>query len=128
MEENKITIIEGPPPTFSGINEGWVVGVNDSHVLGEVAITQLRTFNGPALVERCHKAWRNHGVIHLEYKQSDGLILHAPIVAARNVETPEGHLLILWVRLPQPDAELEVGYENGDDNDDDDILRPSWPE
>ena len=71
--EDKITIIEGPPPTFELVNEGWVLSLTDSPSLANMAVTRLRTFNGPSLVERCHKAWRDQHPIYLEYRTSDGL-------------------------------------------------------
>ena len=126
--DDKITIIEGPPPTFEAVNEGWVLGFNESPTLGEIAVTRLRTFNGPALVERCHRAWRNKQTIQLEFRNSDGLQQQAPIVAARYVDTEEGHLLILWVRLTDEDVELELGYEDDlGDGEDDDLDFPDWP-
>src|SRR3970040_1587840 len=97
--EDKITIIEGPPPTFEAVNDSWVLGLNESPTLGEIAVTRLRTFNGPALVERCHRPWRIRHTIHLESRTPEGLQQQARIVAARYLETEEGHLLILWVRL-----------------------------
>src|SRR3990172_4845009 len=108
--EDKITIIEGPPPTFEAVGDGWVLGLNESPNLGEIAVTRLRTFNGPALVERCHRAWRNQQVIQLEFRTDDGLQQQAPIVAARYVDTNEGHVLILWLRLTDEEVELELGY------------------
>jgi hypothetical protein len=91
--DDKITIIEGPPPTFEAVNDGWVSGLNEGTNFGEIAVTRLRTFNGPALVERCHRAWRHGQPIQLEFKNTDGLQQQAPIVAARFVEAEEGHLL-----------------------------------
>jgi hypothetical protein len=125
--EEKITIIEGPPPTFEEVNDNWVLGLSESPYLGEIAVTHLRTFNGPALVERCHRAWRSQQPINLEYKTSDGLEQHAPIVAARHVETEDGDVLILWVRLTSDEAELELGYEIEDDYDSDDDLDDEDP-
>ena len=126
--DDKITIIEGPPPTFEAVNEGWVLGFNESPTLGEIAVTRLRTFNGPALVERCHRAWRNQQTIQLEFRNTEGLQQQAPIVAARYVETEEGHLLILWVRLTDEEVELELGYEDDQgDSEDDDLDFPDWP-
>jgi hypothetical protein len=126
--EDKITIIEGPPPTFEAVNDSWVLGLNESPTLGEIAVTRLRTFNGPALVERCHRAWRNHQSIHLEFRTPEGLQQQAPIVAARYLETEEGHLLILWVRLTDEEVELELGYEDDlGDSEDDDLDYPDWP-
>ena len=55
--EDKITIIEGPPPVFEAVNDGWALGLNESSRLSVPALTRLRTFNGPALVERCYRAW-----------------------------------------------------------------------
>jgi hypothetical protein len=126
--DDKITIIEGPPPTFEAVSDGWVLGLNESPNLGEVAVTRLRTFNGPALVERCHRAWRNQQPIHLEFKSDDGLQQQAPIVAARHLETEEGHLLLLWVRLTDEEVELELGYEDDfGEGDDDDFDFPDSP-
>jgi len=119
--DEKITIIEGPPPTFEAANEGWVLGLNESPKLAEMAITRLRTFNGPALVERCYRAWRDHQAIQLEFRTPEGLDRMAPIVAARTIEVDEGQMLLLWVRLDAEEVELELGYEDdaGDESDDD---------
>ena len=125
--EDKITIIEGPPPTFEAVNEGWVLGLNEGSNLGDIVVTRLRTFNGPALVERCHRAWRNRQPINLEFRNADGLQQQAPIVAARYVETDEGHLLILWIRVSNDEVQVELGYEDDlGDIDDDDSDRPDW--
>jgi hypothetical protein len=119
--DEKITIIEGPPPTFEAVGDGWVLGLNEGTSLSEVAITRLRTFNGAALVERCHRAWRNQSPIHLEYRDTTGLENKAPIVAARSVEVDDGQLLLLWVRLDSDETELEAGFDDdlGEDTDDD---------
>ena len=119
--QEKITIIEGPPPTFEAATEGWVLGLNESPSLADIAITRLRTFNGPALVERCYRAWRNRETINLEFRTEDGLEHQAPIVAARTVDVEEGQLLLLWVRMTDEEVELEFGYDDdlGDEGDDD---------
>jgi hypothetical protein len=128
MKEEKITIIEGPPPTFEAVEEGWVYGLNESPNLNEIVVTRLRTFNGPALVERCHRAWRHQQPIHLEFRDANGAQQQAPIVAARYVETEEGHLLLLWIRLTDEGVELELGYDDdlgeGEEGDGD---YPQWP-
>jgi hypothetical protein len=125
--DDKITIIEGPPPTFESVSDGWVWGLNEGPNLGEILLTRLRTFNGPALVERCHRAWRHQRPISLEYRNSDGLQEQAPIVAARFVETDEGHMLLLWVNLIEEGIELEFGYDDdfgeGEDGESD---YPDW--
>jgi len=122
MNENtdeKITIIEGPTPTFEQIPELWVHGLSEGAMQSQMVMTRLRTFNGPSLVERCNRVWQNRRDIQLEYRTQDGLNAEAPIVAARNLETDEGDMLLLWLRLPDDSVELEIGY--GDDfNDEDD--------
>jgi hypothetical protein len=120
MDEDKITIIEGPPPIFEGVQDGWAMGLNESPTLSSIALTRVRTFNGPGLVERCYRAWHNLNTIHLEFRAPDGLPHKAPIVAARNIETDDGNLLLLWVRLIDDDVRFELGYDDkgreGDDN------------
>ena len=127
--EDKITIIEGPPPTFEEITDGWALGLSEGAMIGDIAVTRLRTYNGPALVERCYRAWHNQQTIHLEYRSSDGLENKAPIVAARYVETDDGQLLLLWVRLIDDQVELELGYEDDSgEESDDDLGYPDLPE
>ena len=117
--DDKITIIEGPPPTFSPVHDSWLLGLHEGTQIGNVVVTQLRTFNGPALVERCYRAWSNRQSIHLEFRSVDGLERQAPIMAARNIELPEGNLLLLWVHLTQDEmAELAVSGDDDDDGDD----------
>jgi hypothetical protein len=120
MEDN-ITIIEGPPPTFESLNEQWALSLNETPNLSNVVFTRLRTFNGPALVERCHRAWRSRNNIELEYRGEDGLVYTVPILAARALEVDEGQMLVLWVRMDIEEAELLAGFDDdfGDDIDDD---------
>jgi len=116
--EDKITIIEGPTPIFEQVNDGWALGLNESPNLFVPALTRLRTFNGPALVERCYAAWHRKQSIHLHYRDETGLEETAPILAARNVETPEGHVLLLWVFLDRDDVEYEMDAGDDDQSDD----------
>jgi len=88
MDDRLITIVEGPPPTFEAIHEGWVLGLSESSRPNQLVLTRLRTYNGQSLVERCYRAWHAQETINLEYRQSDGLINKVPIVAARNVRHP----------------------------------------
>jgi hypothetical protein len=115
--EDKITIIEGPTPTFEAVGDGWGLGLNESPHLYTVALTKLRTFNGQALLERCNRAWRNQSSINLEYRDMDGFESESPILAARALESDDGQMLLLWVRLDYEDEEEEV--EEGDFGDDD---------
>jgi hypothetical protein len=116
--DEKITIIEGPPPVFEAVNDGWALGLNEGIRLSVPALTRLRTFNGPALVERCYRAWNTSSPIHLHYRNDVGVEQSAPILAARNVETPDGHVLLLWVYLDHDKVEYE--FDAGDDESDED--------
>jgi len=113
--EDKITIIEGPSPTFELIPDIWVHGLVEGALQAEVVATRLRTFNGDELVERCQRAWENQRTIQLEYRTPEGLSAEVPIVAARSMDTGEGDVLLLWVRFP--DDSIEVGIDYGDDDD-----------
>ena len=120
--DEKITIIEGPTPTFELVEEGWSTGVMEGPSLFGVGLTHLRTFNGGELVERCHRAWRKQEPIHLEYRDEEGNNKQAPILAARNARTDEGEVLMLWIRIPDEEIELAIGYEDdeGDENEGED--------
>jgi hypothetical protein len=117
--DDKITIIEGPPPVFEQVQDGWAMSLNEGPSLTVTALTRLRTFNGPALVERCYRAWHNKTPIHLHYRNDMGLEQTAPILAARNVETDDGHVLLLWVYLDSEKVEFEIdtGDEDGFEDD-----------
>ncbi len=118
--DDKITIIEGPPPVFEAVNDGWALGLNEGPHLSVPALTRLRTFNGPALVERCYRAWSSNSPIHLLYRNDLGVEQSAPILAARNVETHDGHVLLLWVYLDHDKVEYE--FDKGDDESDEDNI------
>ena len=116
--ENKITIIEGPTPVFEDISDGWALGLNESPLLYDTIFTQVRTLNGPALVERCHKAWKSNSSIYLHFKDRMGVEEKAPIIAVRSVSTDEGQVLLLWVRqLPSYEDLVDIAGEMSDDDD-----------
>jgi hypothetical protein len=118
----KITIIEGPPPTFELVGDAWLMGLSEGPLPTDVALCRVRTGNGPALVERCYRAWREQEPIQLEYRTEDGMTSEATILAVRWVEMPEGDILMLWVRLDDADIEIEIDLdiEDYDDDDEDD--------
>lgn len=116
--DDRITIIEGPPPIFEHVNDGWAMGLNESPNLSVPALTRLRTFNGPALVQRCYNAWNARSSIQLHYRNETGMEQTAPILAARNVETQDGQVLLLWVYLDSEAVEYEA--DPGDDDQIDD--------
>ncbi len=112
--DDKITIIEGPPPVFENAGEAWAIGLNEGPTLYDLAVTRLRTFNGPALVERCHRTWSQLDTMYLQYRDELGLEETAPILAARTVKTAEGDVLLLWVRLEQDEEEEEDELDSDD--------------
>lgn len=116
-ESRKITIIEGPPPTFELVQEAWPFGLTEGPLPTRIALCRVRTFNGPELVERCYRAWRDGQPISLEFRTEEGETQQATIVAARWIENPEGDLLFLWIRLSEDEIELEVGFDLDDFDD-----------
>jgi hypothetical protein len=115
--EEKITIIEGPPPVFEEIQDGWAMGLNEGPFLFDLVLTRLRTFNGAALVERCHRAWSKKEPIVLEYRDEMGLPQQTPIMAARTVETTDGPVLLLWLRVEHEEVNEEEESEGSDEED-----------
>jgi hypothetical protein len=106
--DDKITIIEGPPPVFESIDDAWALGLNESPSAYYTALTRLRTFNGPALVERCHRMWDQKQPIYLHYRNEMGLEEKVPIMAARSSETDDGQVLYLWIRRTDDDLEADI--------------------
>ncbi len=116
-EPEKITIIEGPPPTFELVGDPWLLGLVEGPLPSRVAVCKVRTSNGPALVERCYRAWRDGQPIHLEYRSEDGLTEQAPIMAVRFLESDDGHMLLLWVRVDEGDIEIEFEFDDEMEDD-----------
>jgi hypothetical protein len=112
--DDKITIIEGPPPIFESVDDGWALGLNECPDIYDMALTRLRTFNGQALVERCHRAWNSQSAMYLHYRDHMGLEERAPIMAARYTEARDGQMLLLWIRLKPDETEKETDID--DDN------------
>jgi hypothetical protein len=125
-EPEKITIIEGPPPTFEASNDPLLLGLAEGPRPMQIVMCHLRTQNGPELTERCYRAWSRGETISLEFKSEEGLTLQAPIAASRWSEIPEGHLLMLWVRLDDEDITIDLDFDADDfDADFDDELDES---
>lgn len=116
--DDRITIIEGPTPLLEPVQDGWALGLNETASFSVTALTRLRTFNGPALVERCYRRWKESQPINLHYRNEVGLEETAPILAARSVETDDGQVLLLWLHVEREDMKLEI---NADDSDDDEL-------
>ena len=122
--DDRITIIEGPPPVFEQVQDGWAMSLNEGPNLTVTALTRLRTFNGPALVERCYRAWNSQAPIHLHYRNDMGLEQTAPILAVRSVDSDDGQVLLLWIYLNQDEVEFEI--DSGDDEADTDFDGPEF--
>jgi len=126
-DEWKITIIEGPTPEFEAVQEelaDFLAGIQEGpSPQAYIALTRVRALNGPALVERCYRAWRARESIYLEFRTPLGWVEQVPIVAARYVPTEEGDMLMLWVLLP---LEVMQHLADGmsDDEDDMDEMSP----
>ena len=95
-----ITIVEGPPPEFRDVSNEWVYGVSESMEYSDVALCEMRTFDGPKLVKRCQDAWRDDRPARLDFPTGDGNERgELDIIAARWESVDEGHKLYLWVKV-----------------------------
>ena len=99
IEPEKITIVEGPTPTFELVLDPWVLAMSEGPALPCTGRCMLRTMNGPELVERCQTAWREGRDACLEYRSLDGVDEEALILAVRSWEVDAGQVLSLWLRL-----------------------------
>ena len=110
MEPELITIIEGPTPDFMPNPQVWVQSIYEGPEGGDIALCQLRTGNGPDIVERCERAWQEGRPVRLDYPDDLRLRQQVDVVALRLTDIEEGQLLYIWVELP---------YDGEDDFDDD---------
>lgn len=120
--DDKITIIEGPTPVFEPVQDGWALGLNETRQFSMTALTRLRTFNGPDLVQRCYRRWKQQQPIKLHYRDETGLEATAPILAARSVETDDGQVLLLWLHIERDNMDIEINPDDDSPGDDYDLL------
>jgi len=99
QEPAYITIVEGPPPEFQEVANEWVYGILESSVNNDISLCEMRTFNGPEMVERCQTAWQEGRPTKLDYPTGEGGRSELDIVAIRWEAVEEGHKLYLWVRV-----------------------------
>ncbi|HMQ54026.1 MAG TPA: hypothetical protein PKE64_11540 [Anaerolineae bacterium] len=99
QEPAYITIVEGPPPEFRDVASEWSIGVLEGVESSDVALCEMRTFNGPQLVKRCQDAWHNGRPARLDFPTDEGSRGELDIVAVRWEQVPEGHKLYLWVKI-----------------------------
>lgn len=115
MEPELITIIEGPTPDFMPNPQGWVQSIYEGPVETDVALCQLRTGNGPDIIERSQRAWSQGRPVRLDYPDELRMRQQVDVIALRLTQIDEGELLLLWVALPWEDGD---GLDDGDEGDD----------
>jgi hypothetical protein len=98
-EPTYITIVEGPPPDFRDVANEWTYGVLESLEGSDVALCEMRTFDGPKLVRRCENAWREGRPARLDFPTGEGSRGELDILAVRWENVDEGHKLYLWLRV-----------------------------
>ena len=98
-EPTYITIVEGPPPDFRDVSNDWTYGVLEGLESSDVALCEMRTFNGPKLVKRCEEAWREGRPARLDFPTGEGARGELDILAVRWENVEEGHKLYLWVKI-----------------------------
>lgn len=98
IEPELITIVEGPEPKFRPHSDVWALSLLEGAKYIGLERCRLRTFNGPAMVERCRNAWGEGRPVLLDYPNRLGLRRQVPVAAARWEEVLEGMVLHLWVR------------------------------
>lgn len=117
-EPELITIVEGPPPDFQVARELWPLSLWEGSTPQAVAMTQMRTFDGASMLERCLRAWHEARPVMLDFPQMDGMRRQAEVLAARATTVDEGDVLNLWVALPADEVADEVEAFEGDEDDD----------
>ncbi len=119
MEPELITILEGPTPDFMPNPQGWVQSIYEGPMEADVALCQLRTGNGPDIVDRSLRAWKEGRSVRLDYPDDLRLRQQVDVVALRLTKIDEGDLLLLWVTLPWEMEDVEEGDESDDEIDSD---------
>lgn len=96
-----ITIVEGPPPEFQEVVNTWSIGVLEGPIETQVAMVEMRTFDGPKLVQRCEDAWAEGRPARFNFPFGDGTRGELDIIATRWENVDEGDKLYLWVRITE---------------------------
>ncbi len=113
-EPELITIIEGPTPDFQPTPQRWLQSIHEGPDDQSTALCQLRTLNGPSILERCQNAWREGRLVQLDFPDRMRMRQRVDVVAMRLQEKEEGMVLMLWVTLPI-DQEEEEAFDEDDD-------------
>lgn len=117
IEPELITIIEGPAPDFRPNTNFFFPSIMEGPEGTETFLCDLRTMNGPAILDRCQEAWKEGRPVQLVYKDDMLMEQSADVSAMRLEETDEGTVLKLWIR-----AFVEFEIEEVDEGEGDDGL------
>lgn len=121
-EPELISIIEGPTPEFQPTPQRWLQSIHEGPGDKAVALCELRTMNGPDIMDRCYRAWDEGRPVKLDYPDEMRLRKQADVVAMRLTEVAEGKVLLLWVSLDYQIEFEDMGDEFDDDDDDDEGM------
>lgn len=113
IEPETITIVEGPTPEFHIDINPWALSILEGKSAYLTAACQVRSFNGPKLLERCQRAWSTQRATLLDYKQIDGLRRQVEIVSAQLEKIDGVDVLNLWVRQPM---RMLINFGNNDNS------------
>lgn len=113
---NRISIVEGPEPTFETVQGSWASALINGTGGHDVVLTHLRTMNGTGLIERCHQTWNQQDTMMLHYRNEYGEH-EVPIIAARAFDTDEGQKITLWLRVKPESVKVVVSSDEEDSQD-----------
>ena len=122
IEPELITIVEGPTPEFRPTPQLWFQSIYEGPMDSDVATCELRTMNGPSIVERCKQAWKERRPVKLDFPDYMRMRQQIDVVAMRLQEVDEGMMLMLWVRHP-----IEEETEEEEEGVDEDPPRSARP-
>lgn len=117
LEPELIEVLEGPTPDFMPAPHVTLQMVHEGPLDAETAFCELRTGNGEDIMERCRNAWKENRPVKLDFPDEIRMRQQVDVVAARLREVDEGTILMLWVRLPIEEEEVEeFDLDDGDDD------------
>ena len=121
-EPEYITIVEGPTPEFRPSNDFSIHSILEGPGDSYSALCEMRTLNGPDIVDRCQQAWKEGRPVRLDYPDEMRLRQEVDVLALRLQEIEEGLVLQVWVRYLVDDALQQEEANEMDDEDEDDGL------
>lgn len=116
-EPELITILEGPTPEFMPAPHVTLQMVQEGPLDADTAFCELRTANGEDILDRCRTAWSEARPVKLDFPDEMRMRQQVDVVAARLREVHEGTVLMLWLRWPIEDEEVEeLDFDDGEDD------------